>query len=347
MRSALANARAQRTEAATDLIAGLLRFSAKVVDFVRSAGKVGTSASDDVVIDAYFGDTAGSALKSERTQLYRVFLLGVLGRADLEDAATDASQARLRGLLGLSDMEAAESYEEVTAPILRAKIEEVLSGGEKALTAKESDAIAAQERSLGLTAEVAARIRVDAYAERLEELAGDGKVPSEKDDSFLRSLRGFLKISQGAAEDVHARVCAPSYTASLREAMGTTGVITPQYWDGLKTLQKRLLLSDSAAEELFLLEAREALRKQGAKAYEAMTDALRAEQEKGKDAGDGGASPRRSPPHGRGSRGDVPLPCLSLPGARRQVRSRGWCGGSGDCRAGGLRRVGAAPREPA
>lgn len=277
--SALTSLRSQNTAEAGATLDGLLTFSERVVSFVKKSGKAAADADDAAVLGTYLGDVATKCSASESNQLYRVYLLRALEQSKL-DASAEATLARLKALLGMSDSDASRAFEEAAGPLYKSKLEAVAPAGASAFSAESAAELKALQQQLGLPADVVTRQKAAVYKARLSEKAGGGKIPTEADDESLGSLRTFLELDDGVTEPIHTEVCAASYAGSVKEVMGTTGIILDEYWDGLEKLQARLRLPEHVAEEIYLKEARRKLKEVGDKAVAEMIDALQKEVDK-------------------------------------------------------------------
>jgi len=282
--SALTSLRSQNTAEAGGTLDRLLTFSDRVLNFVKKSGKASADATDASVLATYFGGVSNLCTSSEANQLYRVFLLRALEQSKL-DATAEATLARLKLVLGMSDADASRAFEEAAGPVYKSKLEEVAASGATSFPAERATELQELEKQLGLPADVVTRQKAAVYKARLAEKAGSGKIPSEADDVVLDALRTFLGLSDGVTEPIHVEVCSASYAGSVKEVMGSTGIILDEYWEGLVKLQARLRLPEIVAEEIYLGEARRKLKEIGGKAVEEMLAYLDKEMNK-KDGDD-------------------------------------------------------------
>ena len=194
--------------------------------------------------------------------------------------------------------ESRRAFEQSATPLYMAKLNDGTAAPLTTFAPGLAAELAELATRLGLSADAAKLARVSAYRARLVEKAGGGKIPNEEDDELLAQLRSALQLSGDDVEATHIKECAQSYRVSVQEliASSSTGVILDEYWAGLEKLQARLRLPDEVAEEIYLAEARGALRTCATKAFTAMAQATQKEKEAGREGGDQGAraAPRRA-----------------------------------------------------
>ncbi|KAG8470419.1 hypothetical protein KFE25_008840 [Diacronema lutheri] len=288
VQGALMHLRAQNTQSTYEQLQKLVRFGKRLAQMAKASGKADVDVPDgEVMATILEPDKVRGCSEAEASQLFRVFALECLQGARLADEDSERL-ADLRAVLGVSEAESRRAFEQSATPLYMAKLNDGTAAPLTTFAPGLAAELAELATRLGLSADAAKLARVSAYRARLVEKAGGGKIPNEEDDELLAQLRSALQLSGDDVEATHIKECAQSYRVSVQEliASSSTGVILDEYWAGLEKLQARLRLPDEVAEEIYLAEARGALRTCATKAFTAMAQATQKEKEAGREGGD-------------------------------------------------------------
>jgi len=230
----------------------------------------------EAALSSLFGGLKSGEMKqSEVLSLYRVLLLHYLEDFKVDEVEA-ASLARLRAVLGLSDVESTSIYQAAAGPLFRTAVQKAVNAE---LGEAQKEELQTSLANLALPPEATLAVSAEVYGEKLRAFAGDSKIMDEEQVAQLAQLRDFLGLEMSDVYEMHEAECSGAYRNSVREVMGVSGIIPDEYWDGLDKLRERLGLSEETAQQLFSVEVTVKMKEFGTKAVDAMTAKMESQQQ--------------------------------------------------------------------